>query len=59
MEKKLYDLMDWAEIEAVVYSEQDHPQKLLGARKIRGGVLVQTFLPDARCMRRMRRDILR
>lgn len=48
MDKKLYDLMDWAEIEAVVYSEQDHPERLLGARKVRGGVLVQTFLPDAR-----------
>jgi 1,4-alpha-glucan branching enzyme len=47
MNKKLYDLMDWAGIEAIVYSEEDHPQHLLGAHKVRGGYLVQTFLPGA------------
>ena len=29
MEDKLYDLMDWAEIEAVVYSEETHPRSIL------------------------------
>ena len=29
MDKKLYDLMDWAEIEAVVYSEEDRPHDIL------------------------------
>ena len=48
MEKKLYDLMDWAEIEAIVYSEHDHPEKVLGPHKVRGGILVQAFLPDAK-----------
>ena len=48
MNKKLYDLMDWAGIEGIVYSEEDHPERLLGAHKIRGGFLVQTFQPDAK-----------
>jgi 1,4-alpha-glucan branching enzyme len=47
MNKKLYDLMDWAGIEAIVYSEEDHPERLLGAHKVRGGYLVQAFLPGA------------
>ena len=48
MNKKLYDLMDWAGIEGIVYSEEDHPEKLLGAHKVKGGFLVQTFQPGAR-----------
>lgn len=48
MNKKLYDLMDWEGIEAIVYSEEDHPERLLGAHKIKGGFLVQTFVPDAK-----------
>ena len=45
MEDKLYDLMDWAEIEAVVYSEEDHPRDILGPRVTPEGVLVQCFFP--------------
>ncbi len=40
--------MDWEGIEGIVYSEEDHPERLLGAHKIRGGFLVQTFQPDAK-----------
>lgn len=47
MDKKLYDLMDWAEIEAIVYSEHDHPEQILGAHKVHSNVLIQAFLPDA------------
>lgn len=47
MEKELYDLMDWAAIEAVVYSEEDHPENLLGPHKVDAGILVHTFFPDA------------
>ena len=28
MDKKLYNLMDWAEIETIVYSEHDHPENI-------------------------------
>ena len=47
MNKKLYDLMDWEAIEGIVYSEEDHPGRILGAHKVKGGILVHTFLPDA------------
>lgn len=47
MKQRLYDLMDWEAIEAIVYSEEDHPERVLGPRKVRGGILVQVFLPDA------------
>ena len=42
---KLYDLMDWAGIEAIVYSEEDHPRRILGPRLVKGGVLIQCFFP--------------
>ncbi|MBO6112239.1 MAG: 1,4-alpha-glucan branching enzyme [Lachnospiraceae bacterium] len=48
MSKKLYNLMDWAEIEAVTYSEEDHPKAVLGAHPVRGGqTLVTAYRPDA------------
>ena len=47
MNKKLYDLMDWEAIESIVYSEEDHPDRILGAHKVKNGILVHTFLPDA------------
>ena len=31
MNKMLYDLMDWAGIEEMVYSEARHPENLLAA----------------------------
>ena len=31
MDKKLYDMMDWAGIEELVYSESSNPHRLLGA----------------------------
>ena len=45
MEEKLYDYMDWAEIEAVVYSEENHPRDILGPRVTEDGILIQA----ARC----------
>ena len=43
----LYEIMDWGGIEAIVYSEEDHPEKLLGAHLIDQGVLIQAFFPGA------------
>ena len=40
MEEKLYDYMDWAEIEAVVYSEENHPRDILGPRVTEDGISV-------------------
>ena len=47
MEKKVYNLMNWPEIEGIVYSESDRPQELLGAHMCAGGMLIQVFRPDA------------
>lgn len=47
MTDKLYELMDWPEIESVVYSEEDKPQNILGIFKLSKGVLIQTFQPQA------------
>lgn len=47
MHQILYDLMDWAGIEEIVYSEADHPHRLLGPHVIQEGLLVQTFIPTA------------
>ncbi len=47
MEKLLYDKMDWAEIEAVVYSEEDRPLDFLGPHIHEEGILIQAFLPGA------------
>lgn len=48
MSSVLYDLMDWTEIEAVVYSEEDHPRRILGPHVTKHGVLIQAFVPYAR-----------
>ena len=34
MKAKLYDLMNWAEIEGVVYSEEDRPGTILGTKTV-------------------------
>ena len=51
MENTLYDIMNWPEIEAVVYSECSNPKALLGARVIEEGVLIQAFFPNAQSVR--------
>ena len=48
MDKTLYDLMDWAGIEEIVYSEAANPHNLLGAHMTEAGMLVQAFIPTAR-----------
>ena len=48
MNDKLYKLMNWRDIEEVVYSESDDPHRLLGAHKAGGKLLVQAFFPDAK-----------
>ncbi len=47
MDQKLYDYMDWAEIEAVLYSEEDNPHKILGPHLTEDGVLIQVYDPTA------------
>lgn len=47
MNKKLYNLMDWAAIEEIVYAEATHPEKTLGTQNVGKSTLVQAFFPDA------------
>lgn len=47
MDKKLYKLMNWPRIEAVVYSEEDHPEEILGVHYYGKNMLIQTFQPHA------------
>lgn len=47
MDKVLYDLMDWAGIEELVYSEAPNPERLLGPHLVDAGLLIQAFLPTA------------
>ena len=51
MDNKLFGLMNWPEIEGVVYADTDAPQKILGGRVCSSGFLIQTFRPDAVEMR--------
>lgn len=48
MSSQVYDLMNWRDIEEIVYSECDHPERILGPHKVDEGILVQTFMPGAK-----------
>lgn len=47
MEQNLYDLMDWAGIEELVYSESSNPHGMLGPHLTESGLLVQALIPTA------------
>ena len=51
MNKKLYDLMDWAAIEELVYGECDRPDEILGPHNRGRQTLVQAFFPGADSVR--------
>lgn len=50
MEQTLYDLMDWAGIEELVYSEGNNPHGLLGPHLTDSGLLVQALIPTAQAI---------
>lgn len=50
MNDKLYKLMNWRDIEEIIYSESDDPHRLLGAHREGNKLLVQAFFPDARAV---------
>ena len=51
MNDKLYKLMNWRDIEEIVYSESDDPHRLLGAHKAGSKLLVQAFFPDVKSVK--------
>ena len=47
MSDKLYKLMNWRDIEGVIYADLDNPFDVMGTKDTKDGRLIQTFLPDA------------
>lgn len=47
MESELYQLMNWPEIEDILYSECATPKDILGPAVCREGIVIQAFRPDA------------
>lgn len=45
---KLYDLMNWRNIEGIIYSDISNPKSVLGIKTVKEGKLVGAFIPDAR-----------
>ena len=50
MNNKLYKMMNWPEIEEIIYSDGDNPHRILGAHKVGNSYLIQAFYPDADSM---------
>ncbi len=50
MNNKLYKMMNWPEIEEIIYSDGDNPHRILGAHKVGSSYLIQAFYPDAESM---------
>lgn len=48
MNNKLYKLMNWPEIEEVIYSESDHPHDILGPHIVGNQTLYQAYFPGAK-----------
>lgn len=48
MKDKLYKMMNWPEIEGIIYAEEAHPEKVLGCHPVTGGLLYQMFYPGAK-----------
>ena len=48
MNDKLYNLMNWPEIEAIVYAECEDPGKILGEHITDKGLLIQVYMPFAK-----------
>lgn len=48
MTNKLYKLMNWPEIEEIIYSESDHPHDLLGPHICGSQTLYQAYFPEAK-----------
>lgn len=51
MKDKLYKMMNWPEIEAIVYGEEGKPQTILGRHSVSTYTLFQTFQPNVKEVR--------
>ncbi|MGN0306229.1 MAG: alpha amylase C-terminal domain-containing protein [Lachnospiraceae bacterium] len=48
MKEKLYQLMNWPKIEGIIYSEENHPEEILGPHVVGNSILYQAFFPFAK-----------
>lgn len=48
MDGTMYNVMNWPEIEAIVYAEHSNPHSILGAHKVEDGYLISCFFPRAK-----------
>jgi len=48
MKEKLEQILNWAAIEEIVYSECDNPHEMLGPHKVGKQTLMQAFFPEAK-----------
>ena len=44
---RLIDLINWAWVDEVIYSEEDNPHRILGPHIIDEGILIEAFIPTA------------
>ena len=51
MNNKMYKLMNWPEIEAIVYAESENPASVLGPHVVGASTLYQTFIPGTKEVR--------
>lgn len=47
MDDKLYNLLNWRDIEGITYSDTDRPGDVLGQHIVKDGVLIQAYVPNA------------
>ncbi|MGI6081132.1 MAG: 1,4-alpha-glucan branching protein GlgB [Candidatus Avilachnospira sp.] len=47
MNEKLFDIINWADVEEITYSESSDPKRILGAHELERGLLIQAFVPHA------------
>lgn len=50
MKDKLYKMMNWPAIEAIVYGDESQPQKILGRHNVAKHTLFQAFFPNAKAV---------
>lgn len=48
MTEKLYNIMNWADVEEICYAESSEPKRILGAHLIPEGLLIQVYIPTAK-----------
>ncbi len=56
MDKKLFDIINWADVEEITYSESSDPKRILGAHETEEGLLIQAYVPHAKSIKAVLED---